>query len=308
MPNFCQQCGTKLTLEAPFCGECGASTAGFNRTSPPPIQRERLTWQIPIVDGLPLTLWVVVALYAIPGAYLVWIGIRPLPDLVSSLGDPGGTLVVAFFVLFLLVSALGVGLLAIAYLLYQADRVGRGLAYVAAGMMLTEVVFGSATSTGVVLVMLAALGAAAALAFEPNIQSHFTGLNAHQRDEPSGVVVARVIFVVAALLLALFGILDLLLGSIDNAWYALGVLFLVLATGAIIVARSLRAADRRARIAATVGAVAGAILLLIGTHAGGFVLGIGLMLAVPISLWVPTETRQFFGDAPLLITTTADRS
>ena len=298
--TFCTQCGTELSPAAEFCTSCGQRVAAPTSAGPQAVAGTNLPWSDVQFQGLPVMLWAVITLFAVPGLYLLWSGVRPMPSLVSGLGDYGysGTLFAAFFILFLLVASLGAALVGIAWMLYRADRAGRGLAYVAVGMLVTEVIFGDATSTGVVLVMLAGLASAGILAFEPSVRATFTGPQARQRDQPTGVVVARVVVAVWAFLLALFGVLYLLLEQEDHAWVALGILFLVLAAGAATVSRRLLSADPNARLVATVAAIIAIVLMLIGEHDGGFVLGIGLTIAVPICLWLPADTREFFGDAP----------
>jgi hypothetical protein len=42
-------------------------------------------------------------------------------------------------------------------------------------------------------------------------------------------------------------------------------------------------------------------LLLIGRHDVGFALMIGLTAAIPICLWLPTDVRAYYGDAPIVV-------
>lgn len=255
-----------------------------------------------LIAGLPLELWAVIALFAAPGLYFVIQSLRVLPDTVNLLtsGWLGFRLGLIVLFLVLVIAALGVGLLAIARLLHHADRVGRGLAYIAAAAVAAGVLFGSSNqSTGAVLAMLGALGAIAVLALAPAVRAHFTGPNAPQHAEPTSVVIARVCLVCVLIGFALVGFAYFLLGTIEGKYLLVGLGLLALAFAGQRVSGRLLLADRQARSLITVGCLAAFVLLLIGLHdAGAFTL-LALVIAVPICLWIPADARAFFGDAPL---------
>lgn len=140
-----------------------------------------------MVGHLPLELAAVVALFALPGVYFLWIAVKALPDslrLVSN-GYFGHAFGLALLVLLLVVAALGVALLLIARMLYRGSRVGRGLAYVAVA---STVLFEDQQSGAAVLVMLASLAAATVLAFAPAVREVFNAADAPDADQPTSIV------------------------------------------------------------------------------------------------------------------------
>jgi hypothetical protein len=206
-------------------------------------------------------------------------------------------------ILLFMVLALGAALLAIAWLLHRADRVGRGLAYVTAACLASLVIFGDGTTTGEVLSMFAGLVAAGILAFAPAVKDYFTGPSAPQHPQPTSIVVARVSMAIWIGLLTVASILDFLLGDIGGKYIALGVLELLIAAAVLALYLRLPIGDRTTRAIVTAGAIIAFILLLVGRHDNGFVILVGLTAAIPICLWIPRDAREFYGDPPLVITT-----
>jgi hypothetical protein len=314
-PRFCAACGTALPDAASFCSACGGAVIRQVVAEPPPSPplpsgaggatagaMPSVPYRTGVVlAGLPLELWAVIALFALPGVYLAQAALRALPDTLRlfDLGGFAHTLAFVLLVLLVLIGALGGCLLAIALLLYRADRVGRGLAYVAIASLVALVVFGDGVSTGEILSMLAGLAAAAVLALAPAVREVFTGSRAPTRGQPTSIVVARVSLAVWIGLLGLSGILYLLLADIEGKYAAIGILLLGLTVGALVLYRRLEQPDRKARTVASVGAVAAVILLLAGLHYTGFTMLIGLTVAIPAFLWLPADARRFYGEEPL---------
>lgn len=311
-PRFCRSCGTALGADAQFCASCGAATVGPPpaESLPPPPTTPRTTDPGPaaatqirlgpgeVVAGLPIELWLVIGLYALAGGALVIQALRALPDtfdvieLLPRLGF-------ALLLLLVAIGALGAGLLLVAWRLHQADRVGRGLAYVAAAMVFTSVAFSDNPSTSAIIALLASIAAAAVLGLSPNVRTHFTGPNAPHWDEPTSIVVARTCVIVLAVLLAIVSLAFLLLGSDEGRYIVVALGLIGVAIGGFLVSQRLPAADRQARVILTVGAGIAFVLILLGLHDGGSVMLLGLVAAVPVALWVPPDARTFFGDPPL---------
>jgi hypothetical protein len=202
-------------------------------------------------------------------------------------------------ILLLYVAALGASLLGIALMLYRADRVGRGLAYIAIATTTAAVIFSTPQTTGEMLAMLASLGAGAVLALSPAVRAYFVGPHAPQRSQPTSIIVARVSIAIWIALLGLAGVSYVLLHQIKGSYTAIGVILLGLAGGALFLYRRLGTPDRQARAIATLAAAVTIVLLLVGDHAKGFVMLVGLTAAIPICLWIPTDARAFYGDGPL---------
>ena len=201
-------------------------------------------------------LWIVIGLFALPGIYFVQAALRALPDSFRLLSMAGflHRLALVLLILVILVGALGVSLLLTAWLLYKADRVGRGLAYVVIASLTALALFGDNTSGGEVLSMLAGIAAAAVLALSPAVRDVFTAANAPTHAQPTSVIVARVALAIWIGLLGLAGILYLLISDINGKYAVIGLLLLGLAGGAFALYRRLTTPDRSARLIATAGA------------------------------------------------------
>jgi len=259
------------------------------------------------IDGRPLELWAVVALFAAPGIYLLQASLRALPDAFRYLTASYSLHALAFVLLMLivLVGALGAGLVAIGWLLQRGDRVGRGLAYVAVGSFTGMVIFGSNATNGQVIAMLVGLAAVAVLAFAPAVVEVFTGPDAPQRDQPTSIVVARVALMIWLILLAVAAILDFCLADYQGKFAAYGIFLALIALGGWRMYHQLTIPDSRARLLVTAGAAVALLFLLLGWHDTGFALLFGLTVTIPICLWVPTDARAFYGQGPLITATSA---
>lgn len=256
---------------------------------------------LPRLAGLVLELWVVIALFAGAGAYLVISVLVVLPDALRLFGSflgPRWALLV--LILLLIVGAIGAALLAIAGLLYQRSRVGRGLAYVASGVVALSVILSDNRTTAQVVALFASLAAGAILAFAPAVRDDFTGVGAPASDQPTSVVIARVLLAIVSGLLALLGCLYLLVADVDSEFAVLGVVSLALAGGALFTLIRLAGPDRQARLLASAGAGVGIVLILaLSERNTAEVVPVGILAGIAGCLWLPKDARAFFGDSPL---------
>lgn len=259
--------------------------------------------QLPSFGGVALEVWLVVALFAIPGVYLVVSVLRVVPDLVDIIGAAGGAflrfmLVVLFFLV--VVAAVGVGLIAIAWLLFKRSRVGRGLAYVTLAVFVLTVAFAEERTTALVIAMIASLIATGILAFTPAARDHFTGPGSPDLDHPVSVVVVRVLLALEAAASGVFALMYLIIIDVDGKFVVAALIWGALAVGSFIALQRLRTPDRTVRVIVTAACGAGVILLLaLGDRSAGAVIPIGVLAAIVGALWLPNDTRAWFGDEPL---------
>ena len=252
-----------------------------------------------------------IALFAIPGAYIVIEVLRALPDtlrLFESGYALGFRIALFFLMILLLVAAIGAALLAVAWLLYLGRRVGRGLAYVVAGDVFVTIVLSDSRTTGQVVAAVACAVGVAILMFSPAVRDVFTGAAARDSDQPTSIVIARVLVVVVGYFLLLIAVLYFLAASIDSKYTVLGVLLVSLGVAAWLGARKLSFRDAQARMWLSLGAGAGIVLMLaLGQRSTGLLEPIGLLAAIPVCLWLTPDARAWFGDEPidLLATVTA---
>lgn len=254
-----------------------------------------------LVAGLPLALWAVIALFAACGAYFVWIALEALSPTLELLtnGLFGLRFALVLLLLLLLVGALGVGLLAIALMLYRASRVGRGLAYVVAGMVVTSVLFGGDPSNGAVVAMFLSIGAAAILGLAPAVRAVFTGPGAPDTDQPTSIVVARVCVILWVAFAVVLALVYPLLGTLESEYLVYALALGGVAAGGFLLYRRLATPDRQARLILTVVSAIGIAAQLAAQDVADASLGIGLLAAVPLILWFAPDARAFYGDRPL---------
>lgn len=105
-----------------------------------------------------------------------------------------------------------------------------------------------------------------------------------------------------AALLAVLALAYFLLGGINGKYIFYGFVTAAISVAAFNVYRRLSTPDRTARKLATGAAGLAAIFILLGPGNGGFVVGLGLTLAIPIALWIPADARRFYGDEGEFIT------
>jgi hypothetical protein len=313
---FCEQCGETISPAVKFCAYCGAAqgdeheaetTAPLDKPSleaegeasatitdassgePVPHVDARPTmvdgnasighldmsgW--PVIAGLPIELWLVIAAFAVPGAWLTIKIATLLPDAFKLLGTS-----------------------------YLGFRIGLALALVLAivglvgvAMLVISVAFSSGNTTAATWAMILSVLGSAILAVAPRIRSMFS--TPESGGPPTSVIVSRTLiatFSAAAIVVAL---IYFLLATFSAKYVVAGIIAAAIAIGASLVARRLDNGDRQARLTVTIGAGASVLLLLIlGRAQNGLLVPIGLALAAVGFLWLPNDARAFFGDKPL---------
>jgi hypothetical protein len=304
--DVCEHCGSVLDPNAAVCKHCAEIEAGTPLVPAEVSGPSERSVPAEHAGGsstatLPLELLAVIGLFLLAGGALIWTSLRALPDTFRLLSSAGFAHLVALALLLALVviALLGLGLLIVARMLYRADRVGRGLAYVAAGTVAASILFASTKTTGEMLAMFASIGAIGVLVLSPGVRTYFTRPNAFQRDRPTSVVIAQVCVAVLAGLLMVVGLMYLLLGDVDGKYVLIGLALLGLAAGAFLLVRRLSGPDRRARSLVSIGAVAGIILSFLGTRSSGFLVPLGIYGSILVCLWLAPDARAYFGDEPL---------
>jgi hypothetical protein len=197
---------------------------------------------------------------------------------------------------------MGAGLLYLAVRLVRADRVGRGITYVACLSIAGSILFGADHSAGLTLAAIGCILAAGALAFLPDVQIFFTGSSAPTSNRPTGVVIAQSLIAVWLFIVAVVGVLYLMLGfaGIGAKYVVVGLILLGIAVASRSVNARLGTGDAQARNWASLGTVAVLLLDLIAgnTTGTGFLLPLGWSVGVVAYLWLPKECSAFFGATP----------
>jgi hypothetical protein len=256
---------------------------------------------------VPPAVWLVIALLVAVGGFLTIWAIVELPNAFNLFGNDalGTWFSLVVLMLVLIVGAMGVGILYLAVLLYRADRVGRGVIYVACLSVAASILFGSDHSTGFTLAAVGCILAVAALALLPDVQAFFTGSGAPGHDRPSGVVIAQTLIAVWFFILALVGVLYLMLSFAGAAakYGVVGAILIAIAFGARRINAQLARGDASARNIASLGAIAVVLLDLIAGNATGtgFFLPLGWSVGILGYLWLPQECQAFFAPAPVVV-------
>lgn len=255
----------------------------------------------PLAAGTPVELWLVVGAFALPGAWIAFNMLKALPDALRALGSQfyGFRIGLAFTLIIVLIGLVGVGMLIIAWRLYQRDRVGRGLAYVVAGTIVVSVAGSGGGGAANTVALLCSVAGICILAFSPRVSELFDE-STIPGAAPTSVIVSRVAIAIFSAIGALTSLTYLLLGSVSGKYVLVAVL---IAAGAVLAStRSgrLMQADRTARQQLTIGGAALFILMIaLGQSAIGLLVPLGLIAATLAALWLPNDARGFFGDTPL---------
>ena len=256
---------------------------------------------------VPSAVWVVVALQVAAGGILgIW-ALVELPNAIDLFGNDifGTWFSIVVLMLVLIVGAMGVGLLYLAVRLFRADRVGRGVTYVACLSVAASILLGSDHSAGLTLAAVGCILAVAALALLPDVQAFFTGPDTPSGDRPSGVVIAQTLIAVWLFIIAIAGVLYLMLAFAGAAtkYGVVGAILLAIAFAARSVNAQLTSRDARARNVASIGAIAVVLLDLIAGNATGtgFILPLGWSIGIVAYLWLPPECQAFFAPATVVV-------
>lgn len=330
---FCEECGATLESSARFCPDCGEAVAGASAADAgggsetdslkPGVEplasgpsgdptvgvigadgfaaALAATNNLPLIGGLPLELWSVIAAFAIPGAWVVFETVKALPDAIKFIGAEffGFRLGLALTMILLLVGLLGAAMLAIAWKLYNRDRVGRGLAFAFGGTIVVSVVLSSSPSSAEIWAMILSIVGIAILAFAPRVRALFDA-SATLDGVPTSVVVSRTLIALFSALAVIVAVIYILLASVSSKYVVAAVVAVAAAGAATRWSKRLSNAERDARLFLSIGGGAIAILLLIiGRSTAGLLFPLGLIVSSIGCLWLPNDARVFFGDQPL---------
>ncbi|MCD2187857.1 hypothetical protein [Actinomycetospora soli] len=260
--------------------------------------------------AVPALLWVVIAMFAIVAACLLY------PTLVLL------RLGAAFFSFSPALGLLGLGIALVmgsfvvafarvGYGLYEGSRVARGIAFVLAGYLLLAC-FAMPVATGLTVVLaLGSIGVVAALACVPSARAWFAGPWGRATELPTSIVVAQTVVLyssaITALLAATLLVSGIAVASLVGSTASLMILGALLCAGIAGVGFWAKAAigrgERLARVLVTGATVADLVVVLLLSSADESVLPLlasfGLHAAVVIALWLPADARRFFGEAAL---------
>jgi hypothetical protein len=264
-------------------------------------------WRTGIQLGrFPLELWAVIALFALPGAYIAIEGIDSLSSGLDLL-DFSRRLALVIILISLVVVSIGAAFIAIAWMLYQQSRVGRGLAYLVAGVTIIAFITAQADAAGTSsyrlewLVALAAAAAVVLLGLSPAVREVFTGQSAPAAHEATSIVIARVCIAAAIWANGVLGLAFLLIGPDQSSAYLYGLIELGVAGVLVYVFGRLRGPDRQARLIASAAAVAGIIATFAGPGIESFAYGVAIPVVVLVCLWITPDARRWFGDKPITV-------
>lgn len=258
---------------------------------------------LPLIAGLPVELWLVIAAFAIPGGWIVFDMAKALPDSIKLIGAQffGFRLGLALTMIVVLVGLLGAAMLAIAWRLYLRDRVGRGLAYAFGGTIIVSVLFSSSRTSAETWAMIFSIVGIAILAFSPRVRATFDRADSGD-GTPTSVVVSRTAIAIFSAIAILVAVIYLLLASVSAKYVAVAIVAAGAAVLASIWSKRLVHADRSARLYLTLGGVVVAIAMLtLGRFTAGLLVPLGLLVSAIGSLWLPNDAREFFGDEPLKV-------
>ncbi len=258
---------------------------------------------------VPNELLIVIGALVTMGVYTLFEGLRPLPDIAKALGSPYfGQLAWVLLLLLLIIAAFGAACLAVAYLLFKADRVGRGLAVALALALVIGALSGSGADTTSggsgsgswrAVILLGSAIACALLWLPQSVRDHFAQSRTRDGDRPAPVVIAQVLLAVNGGLVGLIALLYLLLGKFDGKYYVVGLFMLLLAVGFVVSYKLVGDAEHSAPIVAAAVSLITIVLQLIGgAHSLGFFIGIGLDITIVATLWLNREAVTFFGRSP----------
>ncbi len=258
------------------------------------------------IGGRPAELAVAAVLFAGAAIYLLIDVLLQLGDVFDVFDRTGGTRPGLFF-LFSVISyvLISIGLLAIAWLLANADPRGRILAVVTAlawaiAMIASEIryfVLEGGTSLSLILGLIAVL-LGAALAFLPGAHAAFRG---HPAASSAGISASRLALFAVGLLTLINGVFLVILAAGESGkGLANGIILIVTALAVGAVAQLLPTRRMELRLVLSVLALGVFITsLILGPRFFLTVFLLSSILLLPFVLWLVSDVRVFFGERPL---------
>lgn len=279
--RFCEMCGRTLpavlTSPSSGAGTFASSLAAHFRNVPP---------ELLAVCGL----MVVVAVLTLP----------PFISLVSDWGSFEGVDVLFWLPGCVMFGVFGVGCLVLAWRLSQGDHVARALTYVVLGGLGSSVLLGREWDNAPVLVVPICIAAVAVLAAVPRVRRFFDRPAGHPNDQPTSIVVARILVAVWACSAVVIGAMFLPVIAVDSNLFVCGVILIGLGVGSFFLRSGLARGNGPARLIMSFGAVVYFLLLemLVFVRGdAGLLLPLALLVSITVFLWAPQDARDFFRDA-----------
>ncbi len=247
----------------------------------------------------PPELLVVSLLMAIAGAFLLRVVLPEVPNVFRLFGDGefGRDLGLLLAMICIVLGAVAVALLLLAWRIAHADRVARGLSYVLLGSFAAAIIVSNDHTHWVILSLVASLGAIVILAWSPRVQTFFLE---HGKDaaQPTPVVIVRTLVAWWASVVLLVGVVLLPLGNISGKDVLVGLILIAVASTALGLNRRLAAGDQFARQVISGLPVAVVIAdAVLGTRSVALIVPLGVSIGIAIFLWVPSTSREFFDRA-----------
>jgi len=244
----------------------------------------------------PPELLLVSALMASAGGFLLIVVLPTVPDFFRLLGAGGLALDFGLLIAIPLIvlGAIAVAFLLLAWRIAHADRVARGLSYVLLGSFAAAILISNDHAGWLILTLLASIGAIAILAWSPNVRRYFLE---HGKDaaQPTPVVIARTLIAWWASALLLVGVILLPLGRLGGKFAAAGLLEIGVAITAFIVNRRLAAADVVARKVITSLPVVVLIAdVVLSSRSIAQVGTLAIAVGIVMFLWLPATSKEFF--------------
>jgi len=249
--------------------------------------------------GPPPELLAVSLLMAVAGAFLLRVVLPEVPNVFRSFGDGefGRDLGLLLALVCIVLGAVAVALLLLAWRIAHADRVARGLSYVLLGSFAAAIIVSNDHTHWVIFSLVASLGAIAILAGSPRVQSFFL---AHGKDaaQPTPVVIVRTLVAWWASVVMLVGIILLPLGNISGKDVLVGLILIAIASTAFSLNRRLAAGDQFARQVISGLPIAFVIAdAVLGTRSVALIVPLGVSIGIAVFLRVPATSREFFDRA-----------
>ena len=258
-----------------------------------------VTWRSgQVLGGRPLELWIVIGLLGYAVALFLYYGLNIVVHAFDGF-EFDTAFALSLLIAGIAVAAIGLGIGAVALMVYRGDPAGRILALITAGILLWTVIYQVSNRVGLdlktMLLIQALIGWSAGVLLFPAVSDWFANSPAGRRNIPTDVAVAQALTYVLGFLLALSAVAGFTVGQYDNKQYVYAVILAALAAGCFICGRQLGMGSNQARLVLTVAsAVALVVMFVQDGSASDKAVAIGLTVAIPIALWARQPVRDFF--------------